>query len=160
MTPPALTTSLVEQLLAIEEIKRLFAQRLRVMDTKQWDHYGELHTADVVSEAYVGRQVIGREALTRAIRTTLDGPTTVTSVHHGHTPEIVLDSDTTAHGTWAMEDKLWWRNGDQDELLHGFGHYHEQYRKVDGAWLISHRRLTRLRVDTTPGFYDYRSAST
>ena len=34
----------------IEEIKKLFAARLRCMDTKDWDHYGDFHTEDVVSD--------------------------------------------------------------------------------------------------------------
>lgn len=41
-TEPALTMTAAEQLLAVEEIKRLFAARLRVMDTKQWDLYPAL----------------------------------------------------------------------------------------------------------------------
>lgn len=58
---------------------------------------------------------------------------------------------------WAMEDMLWWTNGPVEEHLHGYGHYHEEYRKVDGVWLIAYRNLTRLRVDHTPAFFDYRS---
>jgi len=46
--------SAVEELLAIEEIKRVFAARLRCMDTKQWHVYPTLHTADVVSETWGG----------------------------------------------------------------------------------------------------------
>ncbi|MEO9222150.1 MAG: nuclear transport factor 2 family protein [Mycobacteriaceae bacterium] len=152
-----MTATGLEALLAIEEIKRVFAGRLRCMDTKQWDRYGSFHTEDVVSDAWPGApSVVGRDALTAAIRATLDGPVTVTSVHHGHTPQIELTADNTALGVWAMEDRLWWSEGDREEHLHGFGHYHEQYRKVDGRWLISYRALTRLRVDATPGFTHYR----
>ena len=32
-------------------------------------------------------------------------------------------------------------------VLHGFGHYHEEYRKADGAWRIARLKLTRLRED-------------
>ena len=158
---PSGTVSLpvAEQLLAIEQIKKVFAARLRIMDTKQWDLYGSVHTEDVVSESYgPGKQVTGREGLTNAIRNTLQGNVFVTSVHHGHTPEITLTSDTTATGIWAMEDELWWTNGDVEEHLHGYGHYHEEYRKVDGAWLISYRKLTRLREVHTPSFFDYMTA--
>jgi hypothetical protein len=36
--------------------------------------------------------------------------------------------------------------------LDGYGHYHETYEKVGGAWRIKSSRLTRLHVDmTTPG---------
>ena len=156
---PIVTLDAAEQLLAVEEIKRLFATRLRVMDTKQWDLYGTVHTDDVVSESWgAGSRVVGPEALTAAIRNTLDGNVFVTTVHHGHTPEITLTSDTTATGIWAMEDELWWTNGDVEEHLHGYGHYHEEYRKVEGKWLISYRKLTRLREVHTPDFFDYMSA--
>ncbi|GAA4476590.1 nuclear transport factor 2 family protein [Rhodococcus olei] len=163
-----LTLTAAEQLVAIEEIKRTFAARLRCMDTKQWDVYPTLHTADVVSETWAGlpddkqprtgdtsNRVVGNENLARAIRTMLGGPTEVTTVHHGHAPEIELTSDTTARGIWAMEDKLWWTNGDHEEHLHGYGHYHEEYRRTNGRWLISYRRLSRLREDATAGFFDF-----
>jgi hypothetical protein len=32
--------------------------------------------------------------------------------------------------------------------IRGYGHYHEQYRKEGGKWLISTLELTRLRVDS------------
>ncbi|WP_182358934.1 nuclear transport factor 2 family protein [Tomitella gaofuii] len=180
MTTASLTLSPAEQLLAVEEIKRTFAGRLRCMDTKNWDGYASFHTDDVVSDSWRSQgaaqpssgsdaaadgngaaPVTGGAALTEAIRATLDGERPVTSVHHAHTPEIELTSDTTARGVWAMEDRLWWtRPGsgsadeDTEEWLHGYGHYHEEYRKVGGRWLISYRALTRLRVDASPGFYD------
>lgn len=161
------TLTAAEQLLAIEEIKRVFAARLRCMDTKDWDSYGGYHTEDMVSDSWRGlpgdkqpvtdgaNVVVGRDRLAATIRAFLDGPVSITSVHHGHTPEIELTSDTTARGVWAMEDKLWWSNGDTEEHLHGYGHYHEEYRRVDGTWLISSRKLTRLRVDVTPGFHSF-----
>jgi len=169
MTLPTnrITLSPSQQILAIEAIKRVFAGRLRCMDMKEWDSYGDFHTEDVVSDSWRGlpddkqpstdgeNVVVGRERLAATIRALLDGPVRVTTVHHGHTPEIELTSDTTARGVWAMEDRLWWTNGDHDEHLHGYGHYHEEYRNVDGRWLISARRLTRLPMDSTPGFHSY-----
>ena len=32
-------------------------------------------------------------------------------------------------------------------LMHGFGHYHDTYLKVDGVWRIAGSTLTRLRVE-------------
>lgn len=161
------TLTAAEQLLAIEAIKNVFAGRLRCMDTKDWDHYGDYHTEDVVSDSWRGlpgenrpvtgneHVVVGRDRLAAAIRSLLDGSVSITSVHHGHTPQIELTSDTTAQGVWAMEDHLWWTNRDHEEHLHGYGHYHEEYRCVDRRWLISKRTLTRLRVDTTADFYSH-----
>ncbi|TQF74309.1 nuclear transport factor 2 family protein [Rhodococcus spelaei] len=152
----------------VHAIERVFAGRLRCMDTKQWDQYASFHTDDIVSETWGGlpddkqpstdgesNRVVGGVALTRAISRLLDGPVPVTTVHHGHCPEITLTSPTTATGIWSMEDKLWWSDGDTEHHLHGYGHYHEHYRKVDGQWLISYRKLTRLRVDATPGFWSF-----
>lgn len=159
---------LAGQLADVEAIKRLFAARLRCMDTKQWDLYASFHTDDIVSQSWGGlpadkqpstdgesNRVVGGEALTRAISGLLDGPVFVTTVHHAHCPEIALTSPTTATGIWSMEDKLWWSDEDTEHHLHGYGHYHEEYRKVDGEWLISYRKLTRLRVDETPGFWSF-----
>ena len=161
----------VEELLAIEEIKKVFSARLRCMDTKQWHIYPTLHTEDVVSETWGGlptdkqpktgdtsNQVVGIEKLTNAIRNMLDGEIPLTTAHHAHTPEIVLTSPTTATGIWAMEDMLWWNDGEKELHLHGYGHYHEEYRKEDGKWLISYRTLTRLRVDQDPGFFRFMKA--
>ncbi|KAF0969112.1 MULTISPECIES: nuclear transport factor 2 family protein [Gordonia] len=163
--------SAAETLLAIEEIKRVFAVRLRCMDTKQWHLYAGLHTDDVISETWGGlpddkqprtdgesNRVIGREKLASTIRAMLDGPVPVTTAHHGHSPEIVLTSPTTARGIWAMEDNLWWSDDAGEYHLRGFGHYHEEYRKVNGQWLISYRKLTRLRVDSSPEFFRFLKA--
>lgn len=158
----------IDRVPAIEEIKRVFARRLYALDTKQWDLYPTLHTEDVISETWSGvpadrqptsdgvsNRVVGNERLGQTIRNLMDGDKRVTSVHHGHTPIIEFTSDTTATGIWAMEDKLWWTHPDgAEEHLHGFGHYHEEYRLVDGVWLISYRSLSRLRVDHTPRFHD------
>lgn len=161
--------SVAEQWQAVEQIKRLFAARLRAMDNKRWDLYPGFHTEDVVSESWGGLpedkqprsesgegRAVGTAKLTAAISGMLDGAVKLTTVHHAHTPEIELTSDTTATGIWAMEDELWWTNAaGGEEHLHGYGHYHEEYRKVNGQWLISYRKLTRLREDHTPAFYDF-----
>jgi hypothetical protein len=156
----------IERLVAIEEIKRLVARRIRCMDTKNWDEYPSTHTPDAVLDSFgnlpgdlrpsspAGAGVaMGRAAVTAAVRKVVDP---LTTVHHAHTPEIEILSPSTARGVWAMEDLLSWQNGDRFEQLRGFGHYHETYEKLDGAWMIKSRKLTRLRVDTTPGFFDYR----
>jgi hypothetical protein len=48
-----------------------------------------------------------------------------------------------------MEDLIWWPEGSHRKTLHGWGHYHETFEKIDGKWLIKTLRLTRLRVDQT-----------
>ena len=47
----------------------------------------------------------------------------------------------------ALFDTLRFPEGNMAEFQ-AYGHYHETYEKVDGAWKIKSSRLTRLRVDT------------
>lgn len=65
------------------------------------------------------------------------------SVHHGHMPEIDILSVTEARGIWAMEDIVEF----SDSTLHGFGHYHETYRKEGEQWRIASLHLTRTRLE-------------
>ena len=73
----------------------------------------------------------------------------VSTVHHGHMPEIHIETDSQASGIWAMEDKLWVQEGSPLPFrwMHGYGHYHERYVRLADGWRISEIRLTRLRID-------------
>jgi hypothetical protein len=134
----------------IEAIKHLKARYFRTMDTKDWDGMRRVFADDVhvdTSSSGGGVQDTADEFMAM-LRQQLDG---VTSVHHGHMPEISLTSSTTATGVWAMEDHLWWPEGAPLKHLHGYGHYHEIYEKgTDGAWRIASLTLTRLRTDIDP----------
>jgi uncharacterized protein (TIGR02246 family) len=129
----------------IEAIKQLKARYFRTMDTKDWDGMWEVFTDDVVIDTTGagGGVISGADAFMAFLRDTLADAVTV---HHGHMPEIVLSSPTTATGVWAMQDYIVWPNAMR---LVGFGHYHETYEKVDEAWLIASSTLTRLHMDIT-----------
>src|SRR6202007_1412965 len=60
----------------------------------------------------------------------------IVSVHQGHNFELEFTSDTTAKGTWSMTDRLYFPPGGAFSLMTGYGHYHETYAKIDGAWLL------------------------
>ena len=159
----------LEKLIAMEAIRDTFAKKLRSMDLKQWDMYAAQHTEDAESETWThsladedqpvsadghkGR-VVGPQAIAGQLAKVFTYPSPITSVHHGHCTEIEFLSDTEASTVSSMEDSLWWQNGDVEEHLHGYGHYHETFRKVGDRWLISSRQLIRLRVDQTPNFWN------
>jgi uncharacterized protein (TIGR02246 family) len=130
----------------IEAIKVLKARYCRTMDTKAWTNMRELFVDDVtVDTTDSGGDVwTGADAFMAFLEPML---AEVVTTHHCHMPEIELTSPTTATGIWAMEDML--RFGDGTEV-HGYGHYHETYRKTDDGWRIASTKLTRLRVDVTP----------
>ena len=134
----------LDNLIAIEEIKQLKARYFRLMDQKRWDEWGNVFTRDAIlrygpeaNEVFEGRQQIVqglREILADAV-----------TVHHGHMPEIEINSKTTATGTWAMFDFIQMPG----VTLTGYGHYEEDYIKIDGKWKFANIKSTRLRVDTT-----------
>lgn len=138
----------LERLVAIEDIRNLKARRIRAMDEKRWADYEAMHAPDHVSDSYGGEPAIGAAENTRRLAQVLGH---ITSVHHAHTPEITITSPTTAEGVWAMEDMLFWKQGSEDHWLRGYGHYHEKYRKGPDGWRFVYRKLTRIRVDTSPG---------
>jgi len=129
----------------LEAIKQLKARYFRTMDTKNWAGMRAVFADDVVIDTTEsgGSVVTGAKDFMAFLSATLRD---VVTVHHGHMPEIELTSATTAQGTWAMEDLLQWPDGSQ---LRGYGHYHETYELIDGAWRIKTSKLTRLRMDFT-----------
>jgi hypothetical protein len=145
----------LERLTAIEEIKQLKARYFRCMDTKDWpglqavfsddaefDMRGEAADKSKAADALI----IGNANIMPFIRNAV---LELTTVHHGHMPEIEIISSTSAKGIWAMEDVLRWPTGAAVKTLHGYGHYHETYRKTEDGWRIQSSRLSRLKVDIT-----------
>ncbi|GAB2632389.1 nuclear transport factor 2 family protein [Prescottella soli] len=131
----------------VEAIKALKARYFRLMDTKDWDGLAAVFTDDVtIDMTETGGGVT--HSVTEYMPFLRASIEDVATVHHGHTPEITLTSPTTATGVWAMEDMLWWPDGAALRSLHGYGHYHEEYRKTVDGWKIGAMRLSRLRTET------------
>lgn len=133
----------------IEALKALKARYFRLMDAKDWAGLAEVFTEDVEIDMTATGGVVTRSAAEYMpfLRTSIEH---VETVHHGHTPEIALVTADTATGIWAMEDILRWPEtaaGPGISNFHGYGHYHEEYRRTGDGWRISSMRLTRLRVD-------------
>jgi hypothetical protein len=129
-------------LVEIDAIRQRKARYFRFLDTKQWDAWRELFTEDFRAEIHGPHPVIhfeNRDEMVESNRKILaEAPT----VHHGHMPEIELMGPGTARGIWAMEDIVKLGAG-----FVGYGHYHEEYRKVEGDWRIARLRLTRLHIE-------------
>jgi hypothetical protein len=141
-----------ERIVAIEEVKALKARYFRTMDTKDWEGFADVFAADASldisgemgANASDDGVVRGRLEIATFVRNAIHD---VTTVHHGHMPEIDVISPTWATGVWAMEDMLRWPVGAPIRSLHGYGHYHETYEHHGGRWFIASTKLTRLRVD-------------
>lgn len=147
----------IERLEAIEDIHQLKARYFRCLDEKDWDGFGAVFADDAAMDISGEKAddagdignigdglIVGRAAIVELVSSALEG---VTTVHHGHTPEITVTDENSASGIWAMEDHLWWPEDSPLRTLHGYGHYHERYRRSDGVWQIASTLLTRLRTD-------------
>ena len=138
----------IERLIAIEEIKQLKSRRDRAVDLKDWETYEALHAPDHRSH------VEGMDPWNSAAEMVANvsrALSQVTSVHHSHTPDITFESPTKANGVWAMEDNIFWKQGDEEHWLHGTGFYYETYEKRGGKWVFTWRRLKRQHVRMSPG---------
>jgi hypothetical protein len=140
----------VQRLVELDALYRLKASYFRFFDTKDWDSWLGLFLEDAVLKADAtpekdtavlvlnGRKAMGDFLIPRGA--------TRKTCHQGHNPEIDFQSDTNATGIWAMEDTLEYA----DHVVHGQGHYHETYAKVNGTWRFASVHLKRLRVNTYP----------
>ena len=147
--------NVLEKLEAIEDIRQLKSRYFRFVDTKDWDGLSTIFCEDAIFDARCARRpepdpesagslYEGMDAVLAILRKGIEWST---SVHHGHGHEIVIDSQDEAHGIIAMQDVMTWDRPKQ-AYLHGYGHYHEIYRREHGAWRIWRTTLTRLRVDS------------
>ena len=142
-----------EKLIAALEIQALKARYFRTMDTKDWAGLEDVFAPDLVADfrAAAGGDdesmlIHGAASYVAKLAPILEP---IVTVHHGHMPQIEIHSATSASGVWAMEDKLWVQDGSDlpFRFMHGYGHYHETYVRLEDGWRIQTIRLSRLRVD-------------
>lgn len=142
----------VDDITAILEIQALKARYFRCVDGKDWSGLRGLFTTDATLFFPEGQE--RPLPLAEAIDFIASGIGEGVSIHHGHMPEITLLSPTEARGIWAMEDRIVWPPGNQSRLglrsLHGFGHYHEDYARMEGRWLIRTLEVIRIHATAVP----------
>jgi hypothetical protein len=150
---------IASRLAAKQAIRELKARYFRCMDMHDWAGMRDVFAGDAVMDMREemerlveaglpvdpdGGLLRGCDAIVAAMSASLSGTVTV---HHGHMPEIELQSADEATGIWAMEDIVSLPEGSPCRQLHGYGHYHERYVRDDtGRWYIHSLRLSRLHV--------------
>jgi hypothetical protein len=157
----------LQRLLAIEDIRQLKARYFRCMDTRDWDGLAEVFAPDAVFDLrevnsvrhpltgvweppYAGEDRVyrGHAAVIKMIQ---DAVSPLVTVHHGHMGEIEITSAARARGIWAMEDIIRNAPGEDRVWMHGFGHYHETYVRLQNGWAIETTRITRLYMASDAG---------
>ncbi len=126
----------------LEAIRRLKYAYFRTLDLKQFDELGELLTEDATaSYGHAGGDLEGRNAIVSWLREVMSDPGMVTE-HHGHHPEITFMSDTEAHGTWYLQDRVIVPAADVE--IGGAAFYEDRYRRTNEGWRIAHTGYTRV----------------
>lgn len=147
----------LERLIAKEDIRTLQARYVRIADSQDWTALSQLFLEDAPFTSHdVAGEVIGSMTGRREIAAGIEaGVESAIVIHHLFSSEIDVISETTAHGIWSMEDWIDRQEpADPNDIgafrtMRGYGHYHVDYRKVDGVWFISDLKLRRTRLDFT-----------
>ena len=131
-------------LIAFNELTQAKARYCRLLDSKDWPALAELLTDDMEFDLSDGNPdvapIVGRDNVLAAIQASVAGAKTV---HQVHAPEIDLNGGD-ARVIWAVQERVVWDNGTS---LTAYGHYHDLWVRVDGAWKIAALRLTHLIMD-------------
>lgn len=128
----------VQRLEDIEAIKALKARYCaRCDDGYDSDGIAELYTEDAVWD---GGNTFGVREGREAIRKHFEGAASRVSIarHHVMNPVIEVDGDTAA-GQWLLFQPCTDRGIDGAVWLAAT--YYDQYRRVDGRWLIHHTKI-------------------
>jgi uncharacterized protein (TIGR02246 family) len=137
-----------DDLLTLEEIKRLKYAYLRCLDQKRWDELASLFTPDATA-AYGGgtHTYDGRDAILDFLRSALGSEQHLT-VHRVHQPEIELTGPDGATGVWAFDDVVIME--DHQLTIRGAGFYTDGYVRTDAGWRITTTGYKRTYEEIQP----------
>jgi len=131
-----------EDLVELEEIKRLKYRYARFLDQKDWDGVAGCFAEDATA-AYGGKtgKLEGRDAIMAFLRGALEPTTRITTHAMGH-PEIELTGPQSATGTWSLHDEV--IDTKLGFVVRGASVYADEYVKTDGGWRLKHTGYKRI----------------
>ncbi|WP_454857742.1 nuclear transport factor 2 family protein [Rhizobium binxianense] len=135
-----------DQLSLMNAIRVQKAKYCRFVDEKRWDDFADLIVENPRLRFYApdGTLQYGFDSAAewlQIMKRYLEGAHTI---HQVHNDEIEIVSDSEVRAIWSMEDYLILAEGDdRPASQHGYGHYHEIWRLVDGKWRLAELDLRR-----------------
>jgi hypothetical protein len=142
-----------DDLVLMNTIRDRKAKYCRFVDTKRWDELAALLVEHPRLRFYGVDGALLYEFDSAAtwidlMKSYLKGAHTS---HQVHNSEIEVVSDSEVRAIWSMEDNLILaEGGDRPASQHGYGHYHETWRFVDGDWRITEIDLYRTILEIVP----------
>jgi len=137
-----------DDLIAIEEIKRLKYRYARLLDTKSFDELVDCFVPDATA-SFSGGQLSfeGRDAIIGFFKATLGSPGMLTTHAMGQ-PEIELTGPDSARGTWGLQDVV--IVAEHNVEIRGASFYSDEYVKVGGGWRFRHTGYRRVWEEMGP----------
>ena len=137
-----------DDLVEIEQIKRLKHRYCRCLDQKRFDELAELFAEDATASYGGGvRELSGRTAIVEWVASVM-GSTSMLTIHQVSQPEIDLVGPDEATGSWALQDVVVLT--DAGLTIRGASYYADRYAKIDGRWLIRHTGYKRIYEEMAP----------
>lgn len=138
----------LERLVAIEDIRQLKARYWLAVDTLDEAALRATFAPDAVIPAHgdVAETRTAEDFVTHLLHV-MQG---ARSLHLGGQGIVMIHSAVQASAIWPVEDRIWApEQGSRLRFrrLHGWGHYHDDYRRTDAGWRIQSFRLDRIRLD-------------
>ena len=138
----------VDDLIAMEEIKRLKYKYVRCLDQKRWDDIAECFVPAAVASYGGGAWAFeGRDAILDFLRSSM-GSEKFLSGHRVGQPEIDITGPDTAKAIWALSDTVAQLEFGVD--IRGGAFYEDEYVKVDGEWKIKSTGYKRTFEEMEP----------
>lgn len=143
----------LREVLEKEKIRKVKLLYSHLMDSGQIDALADLFTEDALCEFGEYGNWNGREEIRTNYHGVFDGQNQFSAMHHIANHYIDLTGPDTAKGRSYLLDVMTTAEADGQPIV-WFGLYDEEYRKVDGKWLISKCSLQFLWPQrmTNPGF--------
>ncbi|MGZ4139469.1 MAG: nuclear transport factor 2 family protein [Actinomycetota bacterium] len=137
-----------EDLVEIEEIKRLKHRYARLLDTKDWDGLRDCFVEEATA-SYSGGQLSfeGRDAIIGFLKKAL-GPENMVTSHAMGQPEIDLTGPDSASGTWALQDLVIVTDGALE--IRGAAFYDDRYVRTRDGWRFLHTGYRRVYEEMGP----------
>ncbi len=142
-----------DQLSLINTIRVRKAKYCRFVDTKRWSDLADLLVEKPELRFFDpdGKLLYAFDSTAEWIQLMENYLAGAHTIHQVHNDEIEMISDSEVRAIWSMEDYLILaEGGDRPASMHGYGHYHETWKSVDGSWRIAVLELRRTILEIKP----------
>ncbi|MET0370651.1 MAG: nuclear transport factor 2 family protein [Sphingobium sp.] len=142
----------IERLLALEEIRLLRARYSQAIDAKRWSDLENILSPDAVLDLSPAAETLLSAG--RVQTAAITGRTQILlyledrfrhstkRLHIATMPQIEFEGSTRAKGVWRQETYIGEAVPDHQGTGIAYGFVHDEYRKIDGIWLISSVKVT------------------